>query len=104
MRILRQKGGLRMKRNRTDKSTVTKSRYPAAKKLKERRKACNLSQTQLGDVCCISVQTVSKYEQGYNDINSACAQTIYRMAQALNCNVEDILETDYIVLYNGTDK
>lgn len=37
---------------------------------------------------------IQYYEQGKNDINRAEAMTVYRLAQALTCSMEALLETD----------
>lgn len=61
-------------------------------KLQERRKAAGLSQSQLAAKTGISVRALQHYEQGSLDINKAAALTVYQLAQALGCRVEDLLE------------
>lgn len=51
-----------------------------------------MTQAQLADAAGISVRAVQDYEQGHKDINRAAAITVYQIAQALRCAVEDIIE------------
>lgn len=60
--------------------------------LKKIREAKSLSQSKLAEASGVNVRMVQYYEQGVKDINSAAALTVYRLAQALNCTVEDLLE------------
>lgn len=62
--------------------------------LKERRQAMNLSQSQLAEKSQINVRLIQDYEQGHKNINHAKAITVYRLAKALNCTVEDLIETE----------
>ena len=61
-------------------------------KLKELRTASGLSQSGLAEKSGISVRMIQQYEQGIRDINKAQAIAVYRLAEALSCNVADILE------------
>ena len=61
-------------------------------KLKERRQASGLSQGGLAKASGVDVRIIQAYEQGYRDINKAEAFTIYKLAKALGCHIEDILE------------
>lgn len=51
-----------------------------------------LSQSKLAEQSGVSVRMIQHYEQGVKDINAAAALTVYRLAQALDCTVEDLLE------------
>ena len=35
---------------------------------------------------------VQHYEQGFHDINKAEAMTVYKLAKALGCRMEDLLQ------------
>ena len=61
--------------------------------LKKIREATGLSQAKLAEVSGVNVRMIQYYEQGAKDINAAAALTVYRLAQALDCTVEDLLET-----------
>lgn len=62
-------------------------------KLKERRKAAGLTQCQLAaQVPGITVRTLQHYEQGSLDLNRAAAITVWYLAQALDCEMWDLLE------------
>ena len=61
-------------------------------KLTEIRKAAGLSQSQLATDSGVSVRMIQYYEQGVKDINAAQAMTVYKIAKALHCTVEDLLE------------
>lgn len=64
-------------------------------KLQERRKAAGLSQAQLAaKVDGLKVRTLQYYEQGVRDINKATALLVWQMAQALECEVGDLLEIE----------
>lgn len=60
--------------------------------LKEMREKADLSQSQLAESSGSSVRMIQYYEQGVRDINKAQGITLYRIAQALNCKIEDLLE------------
>lgn len=61
-------------------------------KLQEKRKAAGLSQAQLAGRAGLSVRTLQHYEQGMLDFNKAAAVTVWRVARALECQVEDLLD------------
>ncbi len=63
------------------------------KNLKTIRTTCGLSQSQLATKSGINIGLIQKYESGERDINKAQALTVYQLAQALECTVEDLLET-----------
>lgn len=64
----------------------------AKDKIKNLRRGNGMSQSELADVTGISVRMIQNYEQGKNDINMAQAVTVWRLAKALHCEVEDILD------------
>lgn len=61
-------------------------------KLKELRTAQGLSQSKLAATSGVNVRLIQDYEQGHKDINGARAITLYQLAKALNCKMEDLLE------------
>lgn len=60
--------------------------------LKECRLRRNLTQSQLAAAAGVNIRIIQHYEQGSKDINKAAAATVYRLAKALNCRVEDLLD------------
>jgi len=60
-------------------------------KLKTRRLACELSQSQLAKIAGINVQMLQHYEQGVRDISGAKLATLLKICLALNCKLVDIL-------------
>ena len=61
-------------------------------KLQDIRKANNLSQSKLADKSEVNLRMIQKYENGEKGINKAQAITLYKLAQALDCTIEDLLE------------
>lgn len=64
--------------------------------LQEKRKAAGLSQGKLAARVGMSVRTLQYYEQGALDFNKAAVETVYRLAVALGCSVEDLIDVDRI--------
>ena len=62
--------------------------------LKNIRDNAGLSQSQLSDRSGFNVRMIQYYEQGVKEINKAQAITLFKLAQALGCNMEDLIETD----------
>ena len=52
------------------------------------------SQSKLADLSGVNVRMIQYYEQGVNDINLAQGSTLYKLAQALECTMEELLEKD----------
>ena len=64
--------------------------------IQAKRKAAGLSQRQLADRAGVSVRALQHYEQGSLDINKAAAEQVYRLARALGCSIEELLDLDRI--------
>lgn len=60
--------------------------------LKRIRTEAKLSQSKLAELSGVNVRLIQDYEQGHKPINNAKAVTVYRLAQALDCSMEDIIE------------
>lgn len=60
--------------------------------LKRLREAKGLSQSKLAEISGVSLPMIQKYEGGFKDVNKAQAMTLHKLAKALECNVEDLLE------------
>lgn len=63
-------------------------------KLKTIRESKGLSQSQLDKASGINKRVIQSYEQGLRDINKAQAITLYNIANALECKIEDLLELE----------
>lgn len=61
-------------------------------KLQEIRKASGLSQSALAEASGVSIRMIQKYEIAERDINKASAISIYCLAEALKCDIKDILD------------
>ena len=61
-------------------------------KLAEIRKSKYLSQNELVRVSGVSRSVITKYESGERDINKASGETLLKLATALSCKIEDLLE------------
>jgi transcriptional regulator with XRE-family HTH domain len=64
--------------------------------LKRIRENAGLSQSQLAKLSGVSLPMIQKYEVGIRDINVAQALTLYKLAQALNCTIEELLEIEAV--------
>ena len=61
-------------------------------KLKAMRESRGLSQSELAKESGVKLRNIQMYEQRINDIDRAQAQTVYKLARVIGCNVEDLLE------------
>lgn len=61
-------------------------------RLKVMRESRGLSQTELARESGVKLRNIQMYEQRVNDIDKAQAQTVYKLARVIGCNVEDLLE------------
>lgn len=52
----------------------------------------NLSQSQLSEKAGVNKKMIAFYEQGVKDINKASGETLYKLARALGCNMENLME------------
>lgn len=62
-------------------------------KLKTIRESKEISQSKLSEISGVNLRTLQYYEQGYKDINKAQGITLLKLSQALDCTIEDLLET-----------
>lgn len=59
--------------------------------LKKIRTEKGMSQSDLAEASGVSVRMIQHYEQGVRDINKAEALSVLKLADALGCEVRDIL-------------
>jgi len=60
--------------------------------LKRIREAIGLSQSKLAAESGVTLRSIQMYEQRNKDINKAQALTVVKIARALGCEVEDLME------------
>jgi transcriptional regulator with XRE-family HTH domain len=60
-------------------------------KLKITRESKGMTQAELAEKAGVNLRMVQNYEQGFKDINKATVLTALRLAEALECDVYDIL-------------
>jgi len=60
--------------------------------LKRMRENIGLTQLQLAQEAAVSLRSIQMYEQRNKDINKAQAMTLAKIACALGCDIEDLLE------------
>ena len=60
--------------------------------LKRIRTAYGCIQAQLASMSDVGLRSIQMYEQRNKDINKASVATVHRLAQALGCTVEDLME------------
>lgn len=61
-------------------------------KLKQYRQRAGLSQSQLAEESGVPLRTIQQYEQRQKNINMARAEYVIRLAKALYCEPEELLE------------
>ncbi len=60
--------------------------------LKKMRKAKNLKQDELAEKSGLPLSAIQAYEQGRCNINNAPAWKVRKLAEALKCKMESIME------------
>ena len=60
--------------------------------LKRIRVANGCTQSELAKKADVSLRSIQMYEQRNKDINKASVDTVYRLAKALGCTTEDLME------------
>lgn len=61
-------------------------------KLQIVRRAIGLSQKELSEKSGVTLRMIQQYEHRAKDINKTVASNLFALAQALGCEVEDLLE------------
>lgn len=60
-------------------------------RLKFMREDKGMTQSSLSEQSGVSLRLIQAYEQGYKDINKAQVITVLQLAEALDCDVYDII-------------
>lgn len=60
--------------------------------LKRIRTAYGCTQKELAEMSGVGLRSIQMYEQRNKDINKAQSDSLYRLAKALGCSMEDLLE------------
>ena len=60
--------------------------------LKRIRNSYGCSQSELSRISGVTLRSIQVYEQRRKDINKASVETLYRIAKALGCTIEDLME------------
>lgn len=69
------------------------------KKLKEKRLAAGLSQSQLAEKAGLNVRVLQHYEQGSKNFDHARIDILLKYCLALNCKLSDLIENpEYLKL------
>ncbi len=71
---------------------IQESRSSAKSNLQQMRRLCDFTQKELAQVSGVSLRMIQLYEQGQQDIAKAESQTLIRLAKALGCDPEALLE------------
>lgn len=61
-------------------------------RLKLVRETVGMSQGDLAKASGVNVRMIQHYEQRFKDINRASVMTVVKLADALGCEVRDLLE------------
>lgn len=59
--------------------------------IKEQREKSGMTQAELSARSGVNLQMIQKYEQGVKNINNAKVITVLKLADALGCEVKDII-------------
>ena len=66
--------------------------YYVETNLKRIRSTYGCTQAELAEISGVSLRSIQMYEQRNKNINKASVDTIYRLAKALGCTMEDLIE------------
>ena len=63
-------------------------------KLKRARTIKGYTQEELAELSGVNIKSITSYEQNPEKLSSASASTVYRLADALGIEIEDILNKE----------
>lgn len=64
--------------------------------LKKIRMLRKLTQDELAELSGVNIKSLSAYEQQPEKLSNANVTTVYRLAQALNCDIMDIINKEFL--------
>lgn len=68
--------------------------------LKFMRECRGFSQSKLAELSRVPLRNIQAYEQGYKDINKAQCVTVLQLAEALDCDIYDIINPREFVIHS----
>ena len=71
--------------------SILREKFPDTR-LKRIRSAYGCSQSELSELSGVGIRSIQMYEQRRKDINKAKVESVWRLARALGCEIEDIME------------
>lgn len=76
----------------TQTMELIQKKLPMTNSLKELRLKRGLSQTELAKISGVPLRSIKAYEQEATKIQKAQAETLYLLARALDCHIEELLK------------
>ena len=70
---------------------MDESKGKSLNSLKRQRKSAGLTQQELAERSGVKLRKIQAYEQNYQDVSKAEVSSMIRLAKALSCGVEDLL-------------
>ena len=64
--------------------------------LKKMRLRKGFTQDGLSDLSGVNIKSIASYEQNVEKFNAASVGTVFKLADALGCEIEDLLNKDSI--------
>jgi transcriptional regulator with XRE-family HTH domain len=64
--------------------------------LKKMRIRKGFTQDNLSELSGVNIKSIASYEQNDNKFNTASVSTVFKLANALGCEIEDLLNKDTI--------
>lgn len=61
-------------------------------KLKDKRIEKGYSQSELANIADVPLRSLQDYERGHRDFNIASVAVVKKLADALDCRIEDIID------------
>lgn len=65
-------------------------------KLKKHRLIKGYTQETLAELSGVNIKSVAAYEQNVTKLNCASVETVFKLADALGCEIEDLINKDTI--------